>query len=146
MRHWIFTSSKVLLDNECAVVTTKMHSFLSTWLSHGAPVDATFKLVLTCILIVELHEHASSSGCSTDSLFRCIKLLETELQCEWLNRKYVVLQHENTHQVMHADAIPKNIPLSALKAFHVLDANAYSANTQALPWISADTSWLKSLY
>ena len=146
MRRWVFTASKHLSVAECQTLNSLADAFISTWLSHGTPVRATHTLDFNCILSIELQADSSSSGCSTDVLFRFIKMLETELQCEWLNRKHVLLKRNNSFKIFHADSLPKHIPYSELKHFFLFDTNAFCMDGTMLPWVTADATWLKSVY
>lgn len=146
MRRWVFTASKQLSIEECQNLNSLAHAFISKWSSHGTPVLAKHTLDFNCILSIELQAESLTSGCSTDALFRFIKMLETALHCEWLNRKHVLLKRDKNFKIFHADSLPKHIPYSELKHFYLFDTNTFGMDGIKSPWVVADATWLKSVY
>lgn len=81
---WIFGSSRTL-SQEDAGIKSRLAEFMERWQSHGAPVAGLYGLVHDRFLVVvNLPDGATATGCSIDSLKAEIKgledLLATRLQ------------------------------------------------------------------
>ena len=76
---WIFGSSRPL-SQEDGEIRSRLAEFMVRWQSHGAPVTGVYALVHDRFLVViQLPDGASATGCSIDSMKAEIKGLEERL-------------------------------------------------------------------
>ncbi len=68
----IYPASRLLTDVESDTLTTALRDFLTTWASHGAPVDGA-GLVLDNRFVIVTHRPMEIAGCSRDSLLFFLK-------------------------------------------------------------------------
>ena len=87
---WIYQSNRPLLAKELSYIESETEEFLGKWQSHGADMDASYKIILNRFLVVSLDEtSAGASGCGIDKLFHHIKKLELQLQISFFDRLVV---------------------------------------------------------
>lgn len=76
---WIFGSSRPL-SQEDGEIRNRLAEFMERWQSHGAPVAGLYGLVHDRFLVVvNLPDGATATGCSIDSMKSEIKVLEDVL-------------------------------------------------------------------
>jgi len=82
-RIWIFGASRPLDEGEEALLLGRVDDFLSMWAAHGHPLAAGRAWVEKRFLIVAVDDTVTPpSGCSTDSLIRELRRLETEIEVQ----------------------------------------------------------------
>lgn len=78
-RVWIFAAPEAVDAASAERLITDVQSFISTWVAHARPVYGAMDWRYDRFLIVAADEAASGvSGCSIDSLFRSLRVLEGE--------------------------------------------------------------------
>jgi len=74
-RLWIFAADRVLSEAEAEMLTREMQSFCSSWLAHNSPVTGSAKMMYDQFLLVAADDRTFPSGCSTDEMFRRVRML-----------------------------------------------------------------------
>src|SRR5437016_5155211 len=74
-RLWIFAADRALSDSEADMLTREMQTFCSSWLAHGESVTGSAKMMYNQFLLVAADEATFPSGCSTDEMFRRVRML-----------------------------------------------------------------------
>lgn len=72
---WVYAFGRPFSDQERALVTEKLSSFVAAWNSHGVPVRGAFEIVEDRFILIAGHVDDGVSGCSTDSMVRVMKEL-----------------------------------------------------------------------
>src|ERR1041384_7811313 len=74
-RLWIFAADHALSDAESEMLEREMQSFSGSWLAHNEPVTGSAKMMYNQFLLVAADESTFPSGCSTDEMFRRVRIL-----------------------------------------------------------------------
>jgi hypothetical protein len=74
-RLWIFAADHALTDAEAEMLTREMQSFCNTWVAHNMPVTGSALMMYDQFLFVAADEATFPSGCSTDEMFRRVRML-----------------------------------------------------------------------
>ena len=86
-RVWIYQTNRVFSINEALEIEDMLHSFTSSWFSHGAEVKGAAHLFFGQFIILLADEKATGvSGCSTDSSVRLIKDIEQRFGVNMFDR------------------------------------------------------------
>ena len=86
-RVWIYQSNRLFSISEAFEVEDMLHSFTSSWFSHGAEVKGAAHLFFGQFIILLADEKATGvSGCSTDSSVRLIKDIEQRFGVNMFDR------------------------------------------------------------
>ena len=86
-RVWIYQSNRLFSISEAFEVEDMLHSFTSSWFSHGAKVKGAAHLFFGQFIILLADEKATGvSGCSTDSSVRLIKDIEQRFGVNMFDR------------------------------------------------------------
>ena len=86
-RVWIYQSNRLFSISEAFEVEDMLHSFTSSWFSHGAEVKGAAHLFFGQFIILLADEKAAGvSGCSTDSSVRLIKDIEQRFGVNMFDR------------------------------------------------------------
>ncbi len=97
-RIWIYQSDRVLSDNECLVLQSKLDLFTQGWTSHNRSLKASASIFYNRFIVVFLDEQASSgaSGCSIDKLVHFITDLGRNIDADFMNRMlFHILQNDS---------------------------------------------------
>lgn len=79
-RIWIFAFTQQLAEQHEQTIRRELEAFVVSWTAHKAAVHANFDIRYHQFVIVAADEAAVKvSGCSTDSLFREIKRIGSQL-------------------------------------------------------------------
>lgn len=79
-RLWVFPAPRRLSNAEAGAVLEQVDRFLDEWHAHGHAVVGARELRDQQFLFIAADERATGvSGCSTDSMMRVLKALESEL-------------------------------------------------------------------
>lgn len=94
-RVWIYTSDRILIIEEQALLHKTMRAFTDRWTAHGSRLEATYTLLHNSVLILIANEQkAMASGCSIDDSVKEIKQLGSDLGVDFFNRHRVVFQEK----------------------------------------------------
>ena len=88
-RLWVYAFSRPLTDTCLARIENTLQSFISTWTSHGLPVDGDFSVLENRFVLLAGRLKEGISGCSIDSSVRCFKELKNIYDLDGLDRRLV---------------------------------------------------------
>tara|TARA_B100001123_G_scaffold449080_1_gene612886 strand:- start:34052 stop:34558 length:507 start_codon:yes stop_codon:yes gene_type:complete len=92
-RVWIFAAERQLMVAEQNRLLVEVDSFIAQWGAHDAPLIAGRDLRYEQFLFVAVDQKAvGPSGCSIDALVRQIKLLEQDLDIEFVNHAPIMFR------------------------------------------------------
>src|SRR5438477_10986505 len=74
-RLWIFAADRALKDTEAEMLEREMQNFCSSWVAHNEPVTGSARMMYNQFLLVAADESTFPSGCSTDEMFRRVRML-----------------------------------------------------------------------
>jgi hypothetical protein len=74
-RLWIFAADHALSDGEAQMLTSEMLAFCNSWLAHNEPVTGSCQMMYDQFLLVAADDKTFPSGCSTDEMFRRVRIL-----------------------------------------------------------------------
>ena len=74
-RLWIFAADHTLSEAEAEMLTHEMQSFCNSWLAHNTPVTGSCKMMYDQFLLVAADDSTFPTGCSTDEMFRRVRIL-----------------------------------------------------------------------
>jgi hypothetical protein len=96
-RVWIFQSTRVLKDEEVAMVNSEMKEFVSQWASHGNELYGDVTVDSKLFLIVGADEKKSpTSGCSLDTLNRKVKEIGDKIGIDFFDRLKIAYEDPST--------------------------------------------------
>lgn len=73
-RVWVYTASRVLTTEECALTQDHLEAFTSTWAAHGNPLKAQAVILASQIVLLALDESdQAATGCSIDASVAALK-------------------------------------------------------------------------
>lgn len=83
----IYPASRPFLPKESKKITEKLYDFLGTWVAHGKPLSASFKIEKNQFLVIAVDEEKEmASGCSIDTLGEAIRELDREYSLGFFDR------------------------------------------------------------
>ena len=119
-RLWIYQSDRKISPEEVDIISSSLHSFIDSWMVHGQPMTAGFKIFADHFVIIGADETVNAaSGCSIDKAVRHIAEIGSTLKIDWFNRNNVAFE-------IHGDV--KLLQLKHLK--RCLQENEWSAGTK----------------
>ena len=74
-RLWIFAAGHALSEAESESLEREMNAFCHTWVAHNEPVTGSAKMMYNQFLFVAADERTFPTGCSTDEMFRRVRML-----------------------------------------------------------------------
>ena len=74
-RLWIFAADHELNEAESDMLNREMQAFCNSWQAHGSPVTGSCKMMYDEFLLVAADDTTFPSGCSTDEMFRKVRML-----------------------------------------------------------------------
>jgi hypothetical protein len=94
-RIWIYTSNRLLTNEECQTVSTMLSEFVANWATHGKGMRAASAVIDSRFLVIVSDEEVTSaSGCSIDSSVRLVKSIGSQFNIDFFNRLKVVVLNE----------------------------------------------------
>ena len=73
-RVWFYTASRVMTNEECALIQSHLEAFTSTWAAHGKPLKAQAAILASQIVVLALDESdQAATGCSIDASITAMK-------------------------------------------------------------------------
>lgn len=107
---WIYTSDRILSDEDQKVIADAMSLFLPQWAAHGNSLFGDYTVEHDRFLILAVDEsQAGASGCSIDTSVRFIKDLGAKLNVDFFNRLNMVIEENNAFNTVHVSEL-KNYP------------------------------------
>jgi len=104
-RLWIYQSSRLLTEAECARITDVLQQFVAQWTAHGNQLLGSFEIRHNLFILLKVDESkAMVTGCSIDKSVHLLKKLESELGISLFDRQQIVFRDAyNTLWVVHQD-------------------------------------------
>ena len=95
-RVWVYQSSRMFSASESEEISTRLHTFLCNWATHGTPLQTAFELRYNQFIIIGLDEEVKgASGCSIDASVHLIQSLEKKYNLELLDKMNVCYREDN---------------------------------------------------
>lgn len=94
-RLWVYVADRMLSEKECQSVALILEAFTREWASHGAALQASWKLQGARVVLIALDEDVKgASGCSIDASVRCMQDLAHvgTPKIDWLRRDFVLFR------------------------------------------------------
>lgn len=89
-RIWIYTSDRVLTEEESKRIKDQLALFVQKWSTHGSTMKACSDVLLERFIVIAADEnHLAASGCSIDSSVRFIKDIGQEFKINFFDRMKV---------------------------------------------------------
>lgn len=86
-RIWLYASEKVLTPKQQGFILDYISDHLRTWNAHKADLTAGVTILENHFIVVALDESKNkASGCSIDTLQKCIQDIERQLSISLMNR------------------------------------------------------------
>src|SRR5438477_13011356 len=111
-RLWIFAADRALSDAEAEMLIREMQAFCNSWLAHGEQVTGSAKMMYDQFLLVAADEYTFPSGCSTDEMFRRVRMLGETYGVEFFGMPKVQYRENGSIRSLgrnEFDAAAKNI-------------------------------------
>ncbi|MFI5264597.1 MAG: hypothetical protein ACHQM6_08790 [Candidatus Kapaibacterium sp.] len=118
-RLWIFAADRALSEAGAEMLEREMHSFCNTWFAHNSPVTGSAKVMYDQFLLVAADDRTFPSGCSTDEMFRRVRMLGETYGVEFFGMPRVQYRDNGSIKTiarMEFDSVAKNIS-SDVKVF-----------------------------
>jgi len=92
-RVWIYQSDRKISPEEVNIISDSLHSFIDSWMVHGQPMTAGFKIYADHFVIIAADETVNAaSGCSIDKAVRHIAEIGSTLGIDWFNRNNIAFE------------------------------------------------------
>lgn len=89
-RVWIYQANRKLTGQEEESLQQMTLEFINSWAAHGAPLQASFKVLHQQFLVVLVDEgYNAASGCSIDASVHFVQHMEKELGVNFFDRTKV---------------------------------------------------------
>jgi len=89
-RIWIYTSDRVLTEEESNSIREQLELFVQKWSTHGSSMKAYSDVLLERFIVIAADEkYLAASGCSIDSSVRFIKEIGVEFKINFFDRMKV---------------------------------------------------------
>ena len=86
-RTWVFIANRKMNEEEVLRINNELNAFVSTWKTHGTPIDASgFCFEHAAIVIAANEAEVKASGCSIDKITHVVRLLGSTLDIDFFNR------------------------------------------------------------
>lgn len=100
-RIWVYTSNRMISDQEQQELSGPINEFLQKWAAHGTQLLAAGAWLNPYQLVVALNEEqAGASGCSIDAQSRFLRRLGEQYNIDWFNRMQMVVEVEGTLELV----------------------------------------------
>lgn len=112
---WVFQANQLLNNSQIDFIKTSLNQFIPEWAAHGASLKADFEVINNlCIVIGADENEVQASGCSKDSLNRCIQTVGDALKIDFFNRLNIAyVDAESSIQIVNMivfkDLIQKDV-------------------------------------
>ena len=95
-RLWIFAADRALSDAESEMLEREMQGFCNSWVAHESPVTGNAEMMYNQFLLVAADDHTFPSGCSTDEMFRRVRILGESYGVEFFGMPRVQYRDNNS--------------------------------------------------
>ena len=86
-RTWVFIANRKMNEEEAIRINNELNAFVSTWKTHGTPIDASgFCFEHAAIVIAANEAEVKASGCSIDKITHVVRSLGSTLDIDFFNR------------------------------------------------------------
>ena len=75
MRGLIFAGDKKISEAQSQMLVAEMQSFCQSWTAHDMPVTGSAQMMYDQFLFVAADERTFPTGCSTDEMFRRVRMI-----------------------------------------------------------------------
>lgn len=100
-RVWVYTSERLLSEQEQSLIHLKSEHFLGSWQSHQLDVRSSYEIKENRFLIVAVDESYNGiSGCGIDKSLHFVQELESELGISFTNKTNVVFENDEAQIVL----------------------------------------------
>jgi hypothetical protein len=100
-RVWIYQSSRLFSLQEAFRIEEMLRTFVSSWNSHGVPVNGFANLYFGQFIVLMADERGSQvSGCSTDSSVHLMKELEKQFSVQLFDRQLLAFYIKDKVQLL----------------------------------------------
>lgn len=87
---WIYQAASPLAEDQLTVIKNTLDQFTHSWDSHGAPLQASYKIIDNQFFVIAVDEGLNAaSGCSIDKSVAVFKSLEESLGISLLEKANV---------------------------------------------------------
>ncbi|MFM7596526.1 MAG: hypothetical protein ACKO4Y_10130 [Flavobacteriales bacterium] len=97
-RTWVFIANRMMSDHEVEAIQEALSHFVSSWKTHGTPIQANGFCVEKAVVVIAANEsEVQASGCSIDKINQLIHTLGTSLGIDFFNRFNVLNRTDDGH-------------------------------------------------
>ena len=89
-RVWIYQANRSFTDTELQEISKKLAEFITSWVAHGANLNASFEIRYKRFIIIGLDQaFNAATGCSIDASVNFIQQLEKDYNVDLLDKMNV---------------------------------------------------------
>ncbi len=145
---WVYQASRDITSEELSQINTQLSAFISSWNSHGAPVDGSFEIKHKRFIILIASEASGVSGCSIDSSVKVIREIEVNFSLGLLDRRTVSYLSGDEVKAISITDIKKTIEAGDIQADTLIFNNAVTTLAELEnSWLQkAENSWLSRYF
>lgn len=89
-RVWIYQANRSFTDTELQEISNKLAEFITSWVAHGANLNASFEIRYKRFIIIGLDQaFNAATGCSIDASVNFIQQLEKDYNVDLLDKMNV---------------------------------------------------------
>ncbi len=147
-RIWVYQADKNLTIEEEVTISLKLKSNVNDWAAHGAPLMASFQILMGKFIIMAVNEQLNAaSGCSIDASTHWLKEMGKEMNIDFFDRKISYLSDNIVYSIelpMVKPSVMANKILPETVIFNNLvnTIGSFKQNWQQ----KAEDSWLKKYF
>jgi len=114
-RVWVYQSSRGFSPEELLQLNPVLENFTNQWQSHGASVDASYKILLNQFIILGVNDNGPSvGGCSIDSSVHFIQEIEKKFEVSLLNKSDMAFESKGEIIVLPFNKVKEAITENTL--------------------------------
>lgn len=143
-RVWIYTSNRVLNDEEQKDIHSKLNDFLGQWAAHGKSLQADFKIFYNQVMVLAVNENfEEATGCSIDSSVQIFRELDTTYNIDLFNRLNLAFVIEEQIRIVQLAELNTAYQAGLIKADSILlDNSLYQLSKFRASWkVPLNQSW-----
>jgi len=116
-RVWIYQSNREFSLEEVEKIQSMGVEFVQSWNSHEDELLAALEVFYNRFIVIFLDEaQAAASGCSIDKSIALIKKIESEYNCELLNRMQVCIRQDGEIAVLDLNSFRDSLEANEITA------------------------------
>lgn len=94
-RIWVYQSDRILKDSEMGQISQYLSTQISTWESHGSPLQASFEFFYNKFLVLGVNTfYQDPSGCSIDTSTRWLKEIQQNFKIDFFDRSIAYFEED----------------------------------------------------